>query len=102
MARCDQEKMSTPLTDPHPDAECIQIELLRRASAWRKLDMVGQINATVRTLALSGLQKRHPDGSPEMPRRMLADLILGEELAGRVYGESSKASDFYLYGLYRK
>jgi hypothetical protein len=53
--------MTTPMTDTHSDAERIQIELLRRASAWCKLDMVGQINATVRTLALSELQKRHPD-----------------------------------------
>jgi hypothetical protein len=88
---CGNEKMSTPLTDTHPDAERVQIELLRRAPAWRKLDMVGQLNATVRTLALSGLRQRHPNTSPETLRRMLADLILGEALATRVYGENPHA-----------
>jgi hypothetical protein len=27
-----------------PEAEGVQIELLRQASAWRTLDMVGQMN----------------------------------------------------------
>jgi hypothetical protein len=54
--------------------------------------MVGQLNTTVRTLALSGLRQRHPEASPETLRRMLADLILGEELAAKVYGEHPHAS----------
>jgi hypothetical protein len=79
--------MTTLLTDTQPETERIQIELLRQAPAWRKLEIVGQLNATVRTLALSGLHQRNPTASPEIIRRMLADLILGEALASRVYGD---------------
>jgi len=47
----------------------VQIELLRQAPAWRKLDMVGQLNQTLRTLALSGLRQRHPQATPQELRR---------------------------------
>jgi hypothetical protein len=83
--------MTILLSDTHPNAERIQIELLRKAPVWGKLDMLGQLNETVHLLALSGLRQRHPDASPETLRRMLADLILGEALAARVYGEHSHA-----------
>ena len=80
------------LTDTQPDVERVQIELLRVTPAWRKLEMVGELNATVRTLALSGLQQRHPGASPEALRRMLAGLIIGQVLAAQVYGENSHAN----------
>jgi hypothetical protein len=73
-------------SDTNPKAEQVQIELLRRVPAWRKIQMVSQLNETVRTLALSGLRQRHPNASPELLRRMLADQILGKALAEKVYG----------------
>ena len=72
--------------DTRPEAERVQIELLRQAPPWRKLEMVAQMNQTVRTLALSGLRQRHPQATPEELRRRLADLLLGPALAARVYG----------------
>jgi len=78
--------MSTLFPDTRPEAERVQIELLRQAPPWRKLHMVGQMNQTVRTLALSGLRQRHPQATLEELRRRLADLLLGPELAARVYG----------------
>jgi len=82
--------MSTLFPDTQPKAERVQIELLRRASPWRKLEMVGQMNQTVRTLALSGLRQRYPHATPEELRRRLADLLLGPMLAARVYGPSTE------------
>lgn len=41
--------MSALFPDTCPEAEQVQIELLRQAPAWRKLEMVGQLNQTVRT-----------------------------------------------------
>jgi hypothetical protein len=63
-----------------------QIEMLRRTSPVRKLVLLGLMNLTVKTLALSGLKTRFPEDTPEMLRRRLADLILGPELALKVYG----------------
>jgi len=55
------------------------------------MHMVAQLNATVRFLALAGLRSRFPDASEADLRRRLADLVLGEELARKVYGESDFA-----------
>ena len=78
--------MITLSPDTHPDAERVQIELLRQAPTWRKLHMVAQMNSTLRALALSGLRQRYPDASPDELRRRLADLWLGPELAAKAYG----------------
>ena len=82
--------MSTLSPDTQPEAEAVQIALLRLAPAWRKLELVGQLNAAVRTLALSGLRQRYPQATPQELRRLLADLVLGPELAARVYGTRPK------------
>lgn len=74
------------LSDTRPEAERVQIELLRRAPMWRKLELVGEMNQAVRTLALSGLRRRYPEATSDELRRLLADLLLGPALAARVYG----------------
>ncbi|MEA3340650.1 MAG: hypothetical protein U9R15_11840 [Chloroflexota bacterium] len=72
--------------DTRPEAEAVLIDLLRQAPPWRKLHMVGQLNQTVRTLALSGLRQRHPQATSQELRRRLADLLLGSDVAAQVYG----------------
>ena len=64
----------------------MQIEGLRRMPAWRKMALMAEMGRTVRTLALAGLRQRYPDDTPALRRRRLADLVLGSELAARVYG----------------
>jgi len=73
-------------SDTRPEAEAVLIGMLRQAPPWRKLHMVGQLNQTVRTLALSGLRQRYPEATPQELRRRLADLLLGPDLAALVYG----------------
>jgi hypothetical protein len=72
-------------SDTHPEAEKVQLELIRRMPDWKKLGMVEDLNETVKVLAISGLRQRHPDATPEQIRRLLADLMLGTELARKVY-----------------
>ncbi len=79
--------------DTRPEAEAVLLGLLRQAPPWRKLHMVGQMNQTVRTLALSGLRARHPEAPPQELRRRLADLLLGPDLAAQVYGPLSGQED---------
>lgn len=78
--------MSTLFPDTRPEAEEVLFELLRQAPVWRKLQMVGELNATVRTLALGGLRQRYPQASDEELRRRLASILLGPELADKAYG----------------
>lgn len=78
--------MAAISSDTSLDAERVQIELLRHAPAWRKFEMVAQLNQTVRRLALEGLRLRYPGASADELNRRLADLLLGADLAARVYG----------------
>ena len=47
--------------------------------------MVDSLNEAVKVLAISGIKQRHPTATPEQVHRMLADLMLGKELARKVY-----------------
>jgi hypothetical protein len=79
--------MSVLSSDTHPKMEALQIELWRRASPTRKMHMLAQLNASAHTIALAGLRSRHPQASEAELRRRLAGLLLGEDLARKVYGE---------------
>ena len=81
--------MSVLSSDTHPKMEALQIQLWRQASPTRKMQMLAQLNHAARTLALAGLRSRYPQASEVELRRRLAGLLLGEELASKVYGESS-------------
>jgi hypothetical protein len=80
--------MNTLSSDTNPKIEAIQIEIIRCMPAWKKIAMVDSLNETVKTLAISGIQERHPDATPQQIRRMLAELMLGVDLAQRVYGHA--------------
>jgi len=79
--------MSVLYSDTHPKMESLQIQLWRQASPTRKMHMLAQLNASVHMLALAGLRSRYPQASETELRRRLADLLLGKELASKVYGE---------------
>jgi len=63
----------------------MQIEFIRRMPAWKKFAIVDGLNETVKTLAMSGIKQRHPNATPQQIQRMLAELMLGAELAQKVY-----------------
>jgi hypothetical protein len=83
--------MTALYSDTHPKMEALQIALWRQASPTRKMQMVAHLNASVRMLALTGLRSRYPNASETELSRRLADLLLGEELARKVYGELKNA-----------
>ena len=78
--------MGTLSPDTDAEIERWQVERLREMPVWRKLALADEMSRTVRLLALAGLRQRHPDDNPAHLRRRLADLLLGSELAARVYG----------------
>ena len=80
--------MSALSSDTHPKMEQMQIELIRRMPAWKKFAIVDDLNETVKTLAMSGIKQRHPNATPGQVQRMVADLMLGAELARKVYGRA--------------
>jgi hypothetical protein len=84
--------MTARSSDTVPEVEKLQIDRLRQMPPWRKLALLGEMNRTVRMLALAGLRDRYPDESQAQHRRRLADLMLGPELAARVYGPMVEAA----------
>lgn len=79
--------MTALYPDTHPKMEALQVELWRQASPTRKMQMLAQLNAFARLLALTGLRAQHPQATEAELRRRLAGLLLGEELARKVYGD---------------
>jgi hypothetical protein len=77
--------------DTDPKIEALQVELLRALPPWRKMELLAELNAFARELALSGLRTRFPQaGEAELSRR-LADLLLGIETARKLFGENDVA-----------
>jgi hypothetical protein len=82
----DGGTMSTLWPDTHSDMERLQVERLRQMPTWRKMALMAEMTESVRTLAVAGLRQRYPTDTPAYRRRRLADLLLGPDLAARVYG----------------
>ena len=74
------------LTDTHPDAERVQIEILRAMPSWKKFELVSDMIVTSRKLVQSGLRDRFPEAGEDELRRRLATVLLGPEVAAKVYG----------------
>jgi hypothetical protein len=78
--------MAAPLSDTSPDSERVQIEILRSLPPWRRWQLLDDLILTTRELALAGLRERFPQADPQELQRRLATLLLGTELATKVYG----------------
>ena len=74
------------VSDAHPDVEKMQVTILRSMPPWRKFWLVNDLIVTGRKLALAGLRERFPDANTGELHRRLATILLGPELAQRVYG----------------
>ena len=79
-------EMPQRLSDTSPEVERVQIELLRALPSWRKIQIVNDLITTGRKLALAGLRRRFPGATPDELNRRLATMLLGPELATKVYG----------------
>ena len=81
--------MSAWYSDTHPKMEAFQIQILRQATSAQKLNILVELNASARMLAVIGLRSQYPRASEIEIQRRLASLLLGEELACKVYGDLS-------------
>jgi hypothetical protein len=69
-----------------------QIEILRKMPDERKFQLWNDLIMTGRALSISCLRDRFSDAGPEELRRRLATLLLGPELAAKVYGPEIRGS----------
>ncbi|MBN2147371.1 MAG: hypothetical protein JW726_08280 [Anaerolineales bacterium] len=80
--------MTALYSDTPAEIEQMQIEIIRRMPPWRKFAIVDGLNEAVKAFAISGIQQSHPDATEAQIQRLLADRMLGEELACKVYGHA--------------
>jgi hypothetical protein len=78
--------MIPEISDTSPEAERIQVATLRAMPSWRKFRLVNDKIITSRKLALAGWRERFPEAGEQELRRRLATLLLGPEVATKVYG----------------
>lgn len=78
--------MTQLFSDTHPKMEALQIQLWRQATPTRKMDMLAQLNRAARMLAMTGLRSQFPQLGEDELRLKLAGLLLGDEIAQKVYG----------------
>ena len=69
--------MSALYSDTHPKMAALQIQLLRQATPYQKLEMLAELNASARMLALIGLHSLYPRAGEVEVQRRLAGLLLG-------------------------
>ena len=70
----------------------MQFDHWRTAAPAVKMRELAALNDMARRLALVGLRRRDPSAGPETLPRMLANLVLGSDLAASVYGAHADAS----------
>lgn len=75
-----------------PAAEALQFDHWRTAPSAVKMAELTALNDLARRLALAGLRRRYPAADPETLSRLLADLVLGRDLAASVYGPRADGS----------
>lgn len=76
--------MVTSITDTDPEAERVQLELLRRATPERRLRLALSLTESVLGLSRRGLAARMPGASDEEVGLRFVELHYGQGLADEV------------------
>ena len=77
------------LTDTDTETRRLHLEMMRSAPPWRKVELMDDLNQTLKLLILGELRRLFPAAPEEELRRRLADRLLGDDLAERAYGARS-------------
>ncbi len=79
--------MKTQSPDTHPQAERVQIQLLREAGTPRRLALTFSLTQTVIALSREGIRKRYPELSERERQVKFVALCYGEDLARRLHAD---------------
>jgi hypothetical protein len=71
-------------SDTHPDAERVQLDLLRRASVARRLDLTRSISATAIALSRGAIARANPDLNTRELDLLFVEYHYGADLAERL------------------
>ncbi len=82
--------MRTQSPDTHPQAEHVQIQLLRQAGTARRLALACSLTQTALELSREGLRHRYPELTERERRLKFVALCYGEDLAHRVRADLTR------------
>lgn len=72
------------LSDTHPDAQRVQIELIRRASIADRIAAMRSMTHMATRLSRQAIAEANPQASPDEVKLLWAELHYGAELIGEV------------------
>jgi hypothetical protein len=78
------------ITDTHPDAERVQIELLRKKTVSERFALVRSLTTFTIELSRRAIARANPDLNPDELRLKYIELVYGKELSQRVRDFLSK------------
>ncbi len=81
----NESRRHSLLSDTHPRAEKVMIELYRQMPGWQKLRQVTELTQLVDELARSDIRRRHPNADEREVFLRLASRWLSPELMRNVY-----------------
>ncbi len=76
--------MRTQSSDTSPEAERVQIDLLRKAGVARRIELAFSLTQSAIELSRQGMWRRYPYASEEELNLLFVELNYGKELADRV------------------
>ncbi|HET8853564.1 MAG TPA: hypothetical protein VFN02_13660 [Ktedonobacteraceae bacterium] len=82
--------MRTQSMDTSPEAERVQIELIRKASPAKLFGLVRSLSQTMIQASRNTIRRLHPDASEEELALIFLELYYGKELADRVRADLEK------------
>jgi hypothetical protein len=71
--------------DTSPEAWAILVNIYRRMSPNRRLELVCEMSNSLRRLVADGVRNRHPDYTEDQVRLAVIQLWLGEDLFRQGY-----------------
>ena len=76
--------MRTQSPDTHPEAERVQIEVLRKAGIARRMSITRSLSRSAIQLSRQGIRKANPNASEEEISLIFIEVTYGKDLADRV------------------
>lgn len=67
-------------SDTSPDARQVQIEIWRRLGPSGRVALAVEMSENVRSIAMDGVRRRHPEYSGEEIRHAVFRMMLGDDL----------------------
>ena len=76
--------MNTGLSDTHPDAERVQIELLRKATIAQRVRLTRSLSSMAMQLAWRAIEEANPGASEHEIALIFVAVHHGQDLANRL------------------